>query len=129
MRWFGAGGGAATLLGHCQASHPGGVREQLAPNQRPTAAEWHWGGQPPSSGCTHGLRGVPGRGRGACTAGSPTSPTGGSARGHLHPHTGHGVCNPHGPGGGLLNVGVIKGCLEICRHLLTFCLCLVLWFI
>lgn len=46
MRWFGAGGRAGTLLGHCQASHPGGMQEQLAPNQRPTAGGWHWGDNP-----------------------------------------------------------------------------------
>lgn len=51
MRCFGAGGGAATLLGHCQASRPGGMREQLAPNQRPIAQGVALGGDnPPPQG-------------------------------------------------------------------------------
>lgn len=48
---------------------------------------------------------------------------------HMHLHTGHGGHSPQGLGGRLLHFGITEVSIEHCGWLLTFCKCLVLWFI
>lgn len=110
-----------TLLWHFQAS-PHSTLSSTQPMAQ--SMGWHRGYTTPQS--AHGAMWDTALGRvrlqlwcghGGCTLCS----TGGLAHGHLHPHTKNGQCNAHCLRGELLNVGAIKACLEICRHLLIFC--------
>lgn len=101
-------------VGHGSSWHP----------DRDTQRRSGLGGHP-SSGCLsrgpaaagmHTLQEHPHLYRRVCTQGTCT-------------HTQGMGCVIHAAGAGVFNVWTIKACLEICRHLLTFCTCLVLWFV